>query len=256
MPVDTIETRQKLRDGRSWNRNGRVDVAAFAPRPEPRPIVASPARWHVLHTRARQEKALAKTLLAAGIEHYLPLVGRVSYRGRRKYIVQQPLFASYLFMHGSVEATYFAVATKRVANAIRVSDQQRFVQELQQIRLALENRAELSPSRYLEFGRPLLVMPRRGGFGETRNDHQVATAARLAEAGYASVAMNEDELIGQLASLDQVAASSAIASHASVELLSAVRDFISGDAPPSRDSGVQSHPFPAVGEELAHAKAA
>ena len=108
----------------------------------------------------------------------------------------------------------------------------------------------------LEFSRPLLVMPRRGGFGETRNDHQVATAARLAEAGYASVAMNEDELIGQLASLDQVAASSAIASHASVELLSAVRDFISGDAQPSRDSGVQSHPFPAVGEELAHAKAA
>ena len=77
----------------------------------------------------------------------------------------------------------------------------------------------------LEFGRPLLVMPRRGGFGETRNDHQVA-------------------------------ASSAIASHASVQLLSAVRDFISGNAQPSRDSGVQSHPFPAVGEELAHAKAA
>lgn len=109
----------------------------------------------------------------------------------------------------------------------------------------------------LEFGRPLLVMPRRGGLGETRNDHQVATASRLAEAGYASVAMNEDELIGQLASFDQVAAPSAIASHASVQLLSAVRDFISGDVQPSRDSGgVQSHPFPAVGEELAHAKAA
>ena len=91
-------------------------------------------------------------------------MGRVSYRGRRKYIVQQPLFASYLFMHGSVEATYFAVATKRVANAIRVSDQQRFVQELQQIRLALENRAELSPSRYLEVGRRVRVVggPFRG----------------------------------------------------------------------------------------------
>lgn len=158
MLVDTIESRQELRDGRSWTQNRRVDVAAFAPRPEPRPIVASPARWHVLHTRARQEKALARTLLAAGIEHYLPLVGRVSYRGRRKCIVQQPLFASYLFMHGSVEATYFAVATKRVANAIRISDQQRFAQELKQIRLALENRAELSPSRYLEVGQRVRVV--------------------------------------------------------------------------------------------------
>jgi len=80
MPVDTIETRQELRDGRSRTQSGRIDVAAFGPRPEPKPSVASPAQWHVLHTRARQEKALAKTLLAAGIEHYLPLVGRVSYR--------------------------------------------------------------------------------------------------------------------------------------------------------------------------------
>ncbi len=158
MPVDTIKTRQELRDGRSWTQNGRVEVVTFVPRPEPKPTVASPPQWQVLHTRARQEKALAKTLLAAGIEHYLPLVGRVSYGGRRKCIVRQPLFASYLFLHGSVEAIYFAVATKRVANAIRVNDQQRFVQELQQIRLALENRAELSPSRYLEVGRRVRVV--------------------------------------------------------------------------------------------------
>ena len=188
MAVDTIETRQELRDGRSLIQSGCVEVAASGPRPEPKPIVASPPQWHVLHTRARQEKALAKTLLAAGIEHYLPLVGRVSYRGRRKCIVQQPLFASYLFMHGSVEATYFAVATKRVANAIRVSDQQRFVQELQQIRLALENRAELSPSRYLEVGRRVRVVggPFRGieGLIEDRSkvDRLVLQIAALGRA--------------------------------------------------------------------------
>ncbi len=188
MPIDTIETRQELRDRRSWTQSGRVDVTAFGPRPEPKPIVASPRQWHVLHTRARQEKALAKTLLAAGIEHYLPLVGRVSYRGRRKYIVQHPLFASYLFMHGSVEATYFAVATKRVANAIGVPDQHRFVQELQQIRLALENRAELSPSRYLEIGRRVRVVggPFRGieGLIEDRSkvDRLVLQIAALGRA--------------------------------------------------------------------------
>ncbi len=188
MPVDTIETRQELRDGWSRTERGRVDVVAFGPRSEPKPRVASPPQWQVLHTRARQEKALAKTLLAAGIEHYLPLVGRVSYRGRRKCIVQQPLFASYLFMHGSVEATYFAVATKRVANAIRVNDQQRFVQELQQIRLALENRAELSPSPYLEVGRRVRVVggPFRGieGLIEDRSkvDRLVLQIAALGRA--------------------------------------------------------------------------
>ncbi|MCZ6810561.1 MAG: hypothetical protein O7D97_01035, partial [Planctomycetota bacterium] len=83
MPVDTIETRQELRDGRSRIQSGPVDVVAFGPRPESRPIVASPPLWHGLHTRARQEKALAKTLLAAGIEHYLPLVGLVYQRTDR-----------------------------------------------------------------------------------------------------------------------------------------------------------------------------
>jgi len=108
----------------------------------------------------------------------------------------------------------------------------------------------------LEFGRPLVVMPRRGGLGETRNDHQVATATRLAESGCASVAMNEDELIRQLASLEKLTASGVVGSHASVELLSAVRDFLSGSAQPSRIPDVTNDPFPPFKEELAHAKAA
>ena len=157
MPIVTIESRQELRDDRSSTRSRLVEIAAVGSGSGSTPTIPTPL-WHVLHTRARQEKALAKALLAAGIEHYLPVVNRVSFRGRRKCIIQEPLFASYLFLHGSVEATYFAIATKRVANAICVTDQQRFAQELKQIRLALENRAELSPSRYLEVGRRVRVV--------------------------------------------------------------------------------------------------
>ena len=108
----------------------------------------------------------------------------------------------------------------------------------------------------LEFSKPLVVMPRRGGLGETRNDHQVATAARLAESECVAVAMNEDELTGQLTSLDQLAVSQRIASHASVQLLSALRQFISGDVSSTRDSEYQTHPFPTLPGDLAHAKAA
>lgn len=54
----------------------------------------------------------------------------------------------------------------------------------------------------LEFGKPILVMPRRGELGETRNDHQVATARRLQRLGLVDVAMSEDDLTVQLNRLD------------------------------------------------------
>jgi transcription antitermination factor NusG len=117
------------------------------------PALAGTARWHVIHTRSRQEKALARTLGVAGIEHYLPLVRRTKYCAHRKRVFDEPLFASYLFLYGTAEATYTAMATKRVANVIKVADQDRFVRELQQIHLALDNGAELSPYPYLKVGR-------------------------------------------------------------------------------------------------------
>lgn len=52
----------------------------------------------------------------------------------------------------------------------------------------------------LDLRKPIIVMPRLGSLGETRNDHQVATARRLSEFGYVSVAMNEEELHEQLES--------------------------------------------------------
>jgi transcriptional antiterminator RfaH len=113
--------------------------------------------WHVLHTKARQEKALARNLDAAGIEHYLPLISRVRFRGPRKIVVREPIFASYLFMRGSIDMTYVAVATKRVAAVIPVTDQALFDRELAQIRLALTRGAELSPYRYLKVGRRVRV---------------------------------------------------------------------------------------------------
>ena len=114
-------------------------------------------RWYVLHTRSRQEKALARTLTASGIAHYLPLTKRPRYRRGRKLFVEEPLLASYLFLPGSIEATYIATATKRVANVINVADQDRFAGEIRQIRYALGNGAELSPYRYLTVGRRVRV---------------------------------------------------------------------------------------------------
>jgi len=50
----------------------------------------------------------------------------------------------------------------------------------------------------LELDKPILVMPRRGDLGETRNDHQLATARRLHALGLIEVALDEAELRSRL----------------------------------------------------------
>ncbi|MHC4080035.1 MAG: glycosyltransferase [Planctomycetota bacterium] len=81
----------------------------------------------------------------------------------------------------------------------------------------------------LEFGKPVLVMPRRGSLMETRNDHQLGTAAAFAEAGLVAVAWNERQLPQALERLEGIGAPRRAGSHASLRLLTAMHQFIHGD---------------------------
>ena len=110
------------------------------------------ATWFVLHTRSRQEKALAADLRAMGAECYLPLVQSVRYYGRRKAQVELPLFPGYTFLRGTLDEAYAADRTRRVAQIITVADQARFERELQSIQLALAQNAALEPHPYLAKG--------------------------------------------------------------------------------------------------------
>lgn len=110
------------------------------------------ALWYVLHTRSRQEKILANELGARRIEHYLPLMRRARFYGDRKAVVEEPLFPGYVFLLGSVDDAYLADRTKRVANIIRVTDQQKLEWELQNIRMALSQEAPLDPYPHLVRG--------------------------------------------------------------------------------------------------------
>jgi transcription termination/antitermination protein NusG len=109
-------------------------------------------RWHVLHTKSRQEKALASALSAMGCAYYLPLVERARYFGRRKARVEVPLFPGYLFLWGTFDQAYEADRTKRVAQVITVADQTTLEWEIRNIRLALARKAPLSPHPYLQKG--------------------------------------------------------------------------------------------------------
>ncbi|WP_374278299.1 glycosyltransferase [Azonexus sp.] len=79
----------------------------------------------------------------------------------------------------------------------------------------------------MEFGKPLVVLPRKGALRETRNDHQIATARWLAAKGGVFVAMEDEDLAD---AIDRARAStrttSQISSHASADLVEALRIFI------------------------------
>lgn len=78
----------------------------------------------------------------------------------------------------------------------------------------------------LQYGKPILVMPRQGRLRESRNDHQLATALRFKAMSKVAVAMNADELSTLLDSITRLGASELISDRASDQLLSAIRGFI------------------------------
>lgn len=118
--------------------------------------------WHVLQTKPRQEKILAADLSALGIEHYLPLRTNVRRYGNRKLTSDLPVFPGYLFLRGTLDEAYEADRTRRIAQLIRVADQEHFEWELRNLRLALDCHATLDPYPYLVKG--VCVEVRSGPF--------------------------------------------------------------------------------------------
>ncbi|MCC6580499.1 MAG: UpxY family transcription antiterminator [Phycisphaeraceae bacterium] len=118
---------------------------------------ATAQRWFVLHTRSRQEKAVATTIDALGCQSFLPLVTTSRLYGKRKAVVDLPLFPGYVFFHGSREHVYDLDRTGRVAQIIDVRDQDQLIRELDSIRQALASSASLDPYPYLRVGIRVVV---------------------------------------------------------------------------------------------------
>ena len=78
----------------------------------------------------------------------------------------------------------------------------------------------------LEFGKPIIVMPRRAVLRETRNDHQIATANHLAEQGRVILASDEQMLLEKLDRLESFCRREQIDAHASPKLIAVLRAFI------------------------------
>jgi UDP-N-acetylglucosamine transferase subunit ALG13 len=83
----------------------------------------------------------------------------------------------------------------------------------------------------LELGKPLLIVPRRAELGEHRNDHQLATAHRLADLGRVNVAFDETGLPEKLDELCRLMPQPRISRSASDDLVAGLRAFILGNPP-------------------------
>jgi transcription antitermination factor NusG len=110
-----------------------------------RPIVQAEAKWWIAKVKPRQEKQLAFDFMNFGIEYYLPLYNKVTFRPgtnkKRTFIV--PLFPGYICFTQDVPKDIYR--TGRVVNLIEVRNQKRFINELSQIYMALEKGFTLEP---------------------------------------------------------------------------------------------------------------
>lgn len=90
----------------------------------------------------------------------------------------------------------------------------------------------------LTFGKPILILPRRGHLQETRNDHQYATAEKFVGREGVWVALEEVELPALLDRLvdETPAERDGVSAFAGPELIDAVRDFIHAGAAPAAKS--------------------
>ena len=90
-------------------------------------------QWWVLYTKARQEKAVARELLAYEVPFYLPIVKKTSVCRDRKVTSHVPLFPGYVFLFGSDDQRVQALTTNRISRVLPVYDPERLERDLRQI---------------------------------------------------------------------------------------------------------------------------
>lgn len=105
-------------------------------------------------------------------------------------------------------------------------DEKEFEEQVQRCQLIVGHAGMGTIITALTSGRPVLVMPRRGCFHETRNDHQVDSAFKFRQMGLAYVAMNEQELLVELEKSASFGAAPTIGPSASEKLVQSVQTFI------------------------------
>lgn len=125
--------------------------------PQDRSIQSFEGRWWVVHTKSRNEKALAHDLIARNISYFLPMTWHLRRSRGRKFKSLLPLFKGYMFCCCDQEQRLQIFTTNRVANILNVENQENLIAELSQIQQAIISGADLSPHDYVKVGQKCRV---------------------------------------------------------------------------------------------------
>jgi transcriptional antiterminator RfaH len=113
--------------------------------------------WHVLHTKPRQEKSLARQLLEGQVPFYLPLISNRTLIRGRVFTSHIPLFTSYCFVLADEKERLRALATRRVVRTLDVADQKKLWEDLRQIHTLIALGAPIMSERQLVPGTPVEI---------------------------------------------------------------------------------------------------
>jgi transcriptional antiterminator RfaH len=109
-------------------------------------------QWSVLHTKPRQEKALARQLLQRQVPFYLPIIARRLLVRGRPMTSHLPLFPGYLFLMADREQKTAALTTNRIARVLPVTDQDRIWRDLRQVYQLVASGSPITPEDRLAPG--------------------------------------------------------------------------------------------------------
>ncbi|HJQ82348.1 MAG TPA: transcription termination/antitermination NusG family protein [Lacipirellulaceae bacterium] len=80
-------------------------------------------RWWLIHSKPRNEKALARELRALDVAHYLPVTKCKALTRGRPRVTRAPQFPGYLFLWGTLEQRLSALKTNRIVATHQIDDQ-------------------------------------------------------------------------------------------------------------------------------------
>jgi len=119
----------------------------------------------------------------------------------------------------------------RVFESVEMLDPEAFRDRIDGASLVVSHAGMGTILSVMQRGRPMLVMPRLARHGETRNDHQVASARAFRERGSVATASDAPELFAKLDDASTLPPTTRIGTRASDTLLSSIRSFIEGESP-------------------------
>lgn len=126
-----------------------------------------PWPWCVASVRSRQEKVLARQLVAHQVPFYLPIGEKHSTISGRRRVSFSPLFPGYVFFRGGAHQRRLAFASRVIVRLLPIADPERLHTELAQLKRLQDAGAVMTPFVPLAIGEAVRVVdgPFRGYSG-------------------------------------------------------------------------------------------